>query len=209
MARKFIIRQNLSKMSNNLEKRDSLTTRESKSINNFGTLTNFALAWLKKVSDFINLKVSLQVFFKCGICAMATMRHLPRGQLCPTDYWANKATFWTQDSQEESCTMAILSLSPMVSKQNFPGHLLVPIKTNISLSIFDQTRQHTKSKNWPQHSLQAPLHKPNTTLAKSKQVFGNSLRHRVVPKFHSYFQGWSLQDWLKLHCEHGETCQSN
>lgn len=44
MARKFIIRQNLSKMSNNLEKRDSLTTCESKSINNFGTLTNFALA---------------------------------------------------------------------------------------------------------------------------------------------------------------------
>lgn len=39
MARKFIIRQNLSKMNNNLEKkRDSLTTCESKSTDNFGIL---------------------------------------------------------------------------------------------------------------------------------------------------------------------------
>lgn len=149
------------------------------------------------------------MFFKSGICAMATTRHLPRAQLCPTDYWANKSTFWTRDSQEESCTMVILSRSPMPSKQNFPGHLLVSIKTSISLSIFDQTRQHTKNKNWPQHSLQAQFHKPDRTSAKSKQVFGNSLRHRVVPKFLSNFQGWSLQDWLKLHCEDGETCQSN
>lgn len=109
------------------------------------------------------------MFFKSGICAMATTRHLPRARLCPTDYWANTSTFWTQDIQEKSCTMLILSLSPMLSKQNFPGHLLAPIKTNISLSIFDQTQQHTKNKNWPQHSLQAQLHKLNTTLERQNK----------------------------------------
>lgn len=64
--------------------------------------------------------------------------------------------------------MVILRLRPMPSKQNFPGHFFAPIKTDISLSIFDQTQQHTKSKYWPQHSLQAQLHKPNRTFSKVK-----------------------------------------
>lgn len=58
------------------------------------------------------------------------------------------------------------------------------------------------------------VYRPNSTnptelSPNSKQVFGNPLRDRVVPKSLSYFQGWSLQDWLKPHCEDGETCQSN
>lgn len=67
--------------------------------------------------------------------------------------------------------MVILSLSPMPSKQNFPGHFFAPIKTVIALSIFDQTQQYTKSKYWPQHSLQAQLHKPNRTFSKVKASF--------------------------------------
>lgn len=90
MARKFIIRQNLSKMNNNLEKkRDSLTTCESKSTDNFGILNKLHNWTIKECVWF--LRVSVQVFFRSGHCATATTRH-PR----PTDPWANESTLWTQ-----------------------------------------------------------------------------------------------------------------
>lgn len=53
MATKFIRRQNLSKMNNNLKKkRDNLTTCESKSINHFGILNNLCTWTTKECPDF-------------------------------------------------------------------------------------------------------------------------------------------------------------
>lgn len=71
--------------------------------------------------------------------------------------------------------MHMIVLSAMPSKQDSPGHFFAPIETNISLSTFGQTLQHTKSEYGPQHGLQAQLHKPNRTFSKVKASFWQSL----------------------------------
>lgn len=139
MTRKFIVRQNLSKMNNNLEKTESLTTCKSKSINNFGILNKLCTCTIKECVRFFKFKN-----ISSGVPQKQLLRnghYTPpaQGTTVPDRLLSQQVNIpnTVQDSKEESCTMVILSLSPTPSKLSFSGSFSAPIETAISPSILD------------------------------------------------------------------------